>query len=67
MRAVKSRTMFEQMKGRGARIVTPTELQNVTPDGRYKDHFVIIDAVGLEPEKMQETQPLERKRNVSLE
>ena len=67
MRAVKSRTMFEQMKGRGSRVVTPTELQNVTPDGRYKDHFVIIDAVGLEPEKMQETQPLERKRNVSLE
>lgn len=67
MRAVKSRTMFEQMKGRGARTVTPTELQNVTPDGRSKDHFVIIDAVGLEPEKMEETQPLERKRNVSLE
>jgi type I restriction enzyme R subunit len=67
MRAVKSRTMFEQMKGRGARIVTPTELQNVTPDGRFKDHFVIIDAVGLEPENMQETQPLERKRNISLE
>jgi type I restriction enzyme R subunit len=67
LRAVKSRTMFEQMKGRGSRVVTPTELQNVTPDGRYKDHFVIIDAVGLEPEKMQETQPLERKRNVSLE
>jgi type I restriction enzyme M protein len=42
------------MKGRGARIVTPTELQNVTPDGRYKDHFVIVDAVGLEPEKMQD-------------
>jgi len=55
------------MKGRGSRTVTPTELQNVTPDGHSKDHFVIIDAVGLEPEKMQETQPLERKRNVSLE
>jgi type I restriction enzyme, R subunit len=67
MRAVKSRTMFEQMKSRGARIVTPTELQNVTPDGRYKDHFVVIDAVGLKPEKMEETQPLERKRNISLE
>src|SRR4051794_8045940 len=67
MRAVKSRTMFEQMKGRGSRVVTPTELQNVTPDGRYKDHFVIIDAVGLEPEKMQDTQPLERKKNVGLE
>jgi type I restriction enzyme R subunit len=67
LRAVKSRTMFEQMKGRGARIVTPTELQNVTPDGRYKDHFVIIDAIGLQPDEMQETQPLERKRNISLE
>jgi type I restriction enzyme R subunit len=67
LRAVKSRTMFEQMKGRGARIVTPTELQNVTPDGRFKDHFVIIDAIGLQPDEMQETQPLERKRNVSLE
>jgi type I restriction enzyme R subunit len=67
MRAVKSRTMFEQMKGRGARTVTSTELRDVTPDGHAKDHFVLIDAVGLEPEKMEETQPLERKRNVSLD
>jgi type I restriction enzyme, R subunit len=67
MRAVKSRTAFEQMKGRGARTVTPTELKSVTPDGTSKDHFVIIDAVGLEPEKMEDTQPLERKRNVSLD
>lgn len=67
MRAVKSRTLFEQMKGRGARTLTPTELKSVTPDGTSKDHFVIIDAVGLEPEKMQETPPLERKRNVSLD
>jgi type I restriction enzyme R subunit len=59
--------MFEQMKGRGARTVTPTELKSVTPDGASKDHFVIIDAVGLQPEKMQEAQPLERKRNVSLD
>jgi type I restriction enzyme R subunit len=67
MRAVKSRTMFEQMKGRGARTVSSTELRDVTPDGHSKDHFVLIDAVGLEPEKMEETQPLERKRNVSLD
>ena len=67
MRAVKSRILFEQMKGRGSRIVTPTELQSVTPDGQSKDHFVIIDAVGLDAAEMQETQPLERKRNVSLE
>src|ERR1017187_6465021 len=55
MRAVKSRTMFEQMKGRGSRVVTPTELQNVTPEGRYKDHFVIIDARGTGPRKTQKT------------
>jgi type I restriction enzyme, R subunit len=67
MRAVKSRTAFEQMKRRGARTVTPTELKSVTPDATSKDHFVIIDAVGLEPEKMEDTQPLERKRNVSLD
>ena len=67
MRAVKSRTLFEQMKGRGARTVTSTELRDVTPDGQVKDHFVLIDAVGLQPEKMEETQPLERKRNVSLD
>lgn len=67
MRAVKSRTMFEQMKGRGARTVTSTELKDVTPDGHTKDHFVLIDAVGLKPEEMEETQPLERKRNVSLD
>ncbi|WP_251106391.1 helicase-related protein [Alloacidobacterium dinghuense] len=67
MRAVKSRTLFEQMKGRGARIVTPTELQGVTPDAKTKDHFVLIDAVGLEPEKMQDTQPLDRKKNIALD
>lgn len=67
MRAVKSRTLFEQMKGRGARTVTSTELRDVTPNGQVKDHFVLIDAVGLQPEKMEETQPLERKRNVSLD
>jgi type I restriction enzyme R subunit len=55
------------MKGRGARVVTPTELRNVTSDGRSKDHFVVIDAVGLHPEKMEDTQPMERKHNVSLD
>ena len=68
LRAVKSRTLFEQMKGRGARTLTLTELQSVTPDAKKtKDHFVLIDAVGLEPEKIQDTQPLERKKTVSLD
>ena len=31
MRAVKSRNFFEQMKGRGVRVINPTDLQAVTP------------------------------------
>lgn len=67
MRTVKSRTLFEQMKGRGARVVTETELKQVTPDASAKDRFVIVDAIGIDPNEMNETKPLERKRNVSLE
>jgi type I restriction enzyme, R subunit len=67
MRAVKSRTLFEQMKGRGARVVTPDELQQVTPDAKSKDHFIIVDAIGIDPEQMNDTKPLERKKTVSLE
>lgn len=67
MRTVKSRTLFEQMKGRGARVVTETELKQVTPDASAKDRFVIIDAIGIDPNEMNETKPMERKRNVSLE
>jgi type I restriction enzyme R subunit len=63
MRAVKSRVLFEQMLGRGTRIVTPTELQGVTPDATHKDHFVIIDAVGVVEQDLVDTQTLERKRS----
>jgi len=67
MRTVRSRMLFEQMKGRGVRVVSDTELQAVTPDAKSKDHFVIIDAVGLSAEDMHETQPLDRSRNLSFE
>ena len=33
MRNVKSRVYFEQMKGRGTRIISSTDIQAVTPDG----------------------------------
>jgi type I restriction enzyme, R subunit len=66
MRAIKSRTLFEQMKGRGARTVSPTELQNVTGDATTKDRFVLIDAVGMNPDDLNETKPLERKRYENL-
>ena len=67
MRTVRSRGFFEQMKGRGTRVITPDDLQAVTPDARWKTHFIIVDAVGLSEEEMSDTRPLERKRTVSFE
>jgi len=67
MRDVKSRTYFEQMKGRGTRTVLPTELNAVTPDNTYKTHFVIVDAVGVCENDKTDSRPLERKRGVSFE
>jgi len=67
MRAVKSRTFFEQMKGRGVRVISPTDLKAVTPDARTKDRFVIIDAVGISKEDLTDTRSLDRQPYVSFE
>jgi type I restriction enzyme R subunit len=67
MREVKSRSFFEQMKGRGVRVIDTNELQAVTPDATTKTHFVIVDAVGVCDQDMHDTTPLERQRSVSLE
>jgi type I restriction enzyme R subunit len=67
MRAVRSRNFFEQMKGRGVRVIDRTDLQSVTPDADGKDRFVLIDCVGVCEQDLSETMPLERKRGVSLE
>jgi type I restriction enzyme R subunit len=67
MREVKSRSFFEQMKGRGVRVIDTNELQAVTPDATEKTHFVIVDAVGVCEQDMHDTTPLERQRSVSLE
>jgi type I restriction enzyme R subunit len=66
MRAVKSRLLFEQMLGRGTRVVSQTELQNVTSDAEVKDHFVLIDAVGIVDQELTDPQTLERKRTQSF-
>jgi type I restriction enzyme, R subunit len=66
MRAVKSRTLFEQMLGRGTRVVSQTELQNVTSDAQAKDRFVLIDAVGIVDSELADPQTLERKRSQSF-
>ena len=47
MRDVKSRLYFEQMKGRGTRVIDSTDFNAVTPDARDKTHFVIVDAIGV--------------------
>ena len=64
LRAVKSRVAFEQMKGRGVRVIDPTELRAVTPDAHAKTHFVIVDCVGITETPLADTHPLERKKNV---
>jgi type I restriction enzyme R subunit len=67
MRAVKSRAFFEQMKGRGVRVISPDDLQSVTPDARAKDHFVIVDAVGVCEQDKTDSRPMEQKPTVSFE
>jgi len=67
MRTVASRNFFEQMKGRGARVVSDTDLLAVTPDAPSKTHFVIVDAVGACERELSETRPLEKQRTVSFE
>src|SRR5205807_1588784 len=66
MRSVKSRVLFEQMKGRGVRVINPDELRAVTPDAKAKTHFVIVDCVGVSEQKLSDTKPLERNPTVSL-
>jgi type I restriction enzyme R subunit len=67
MRAVKSRNYFEQMKGRGVRVMDAGDLQLVTPDAPAKDRFVIVDAVGVTESDLADTVPLDRKPTVPLE
>ena len=73
MRSVKSRSFFEQMKGRGVRICNPTDLAAVNPSpdgvGVKKEHFVIVDAVGVgvcERDKT-DSRPMDAKKSVPLE
>jgi type I restriction enzyme R subunit len=67
LRDVRSLNYFEQMKGRGVRIISPDDLRGVTPDAAAKDRFVIVDAVGVTDHPLIESHPLERKPAVALE
>jgi type I restriction enzyme R subunit len=66
LRTVKSRVLFEQMKGRGVRTIKQAELASVSPDAGAKTHFVVIDCVGVTESPLVDTQPLERDPTVPL-
>ena len=67
LRDVRSRVYFEQMKGRGTRVLSPTDLQSVSgEDARAKTRFVIVDAVGVCESDKTESRPLDRQPTVPL-
>jgi type I restriction enzyme R subunit len=67
MRDVKSKNYFEQMKGRGTRTIDLEKLRMVTPTAKStKDHFVIVDAIGVTKGLKTDSRPLEKKPGVPL-
>ena len=70
MRNVKSAGFFEQMKGRGVRVISPDKLRAVTPHGndrpRPKERFIIVDAVGVCEQDKTESRTLNRKPTATL-
>jgi len=66
LRDVRSLNYFEQMKGRGVRVLSSDELRGVTPDAEAKIRFVIVDAVGVSDHPQIESRPLERQPHVPL-
>lgn len=67
MRDVKSRSYFEQMKGRGTRTLAGDELKKRTPSATgNKSRFVIVDAVGVCKSIKTDSRPLERQPGLSL-
>ncbi len=67
MRNVKSYAYFEQMKGRGVRVIDLDALKGVTPDAEGKTHFVIVDAVGVSEQDKTFAKPLDRQPSVPLD
>ncbi len=66
MRNVKSAGFFEQMKGRGVRVISPDKLKVVTPSANAKDRFIIVDAVGVCEQDKTDSHTLNRQPSASL-
>jgi type I restriction enzyme R subunit len=67
LRNVKSSGYFDQMKGRGVRIMSRDKLRVVTPSAEIKDRFIIVDAVGVCEQDKTESCTLNRKPSATLE
>ncbi|WP_085299717.1 type I restriction endonuclease subunit R [Cognaticolwellia mytili] len=67
MRDVRSQAYYEQMKGRGTRVIDVDSLHLVTPDAKAKTKFVLVDAVGVTETDKTESQAMEQKPSVSTE
>jgi type I restriction enzyme R subunit len=67
MRSVASKNFFEQMKGRGVRVVSDTEMEQVNPGIKRKTRYLIVDAVGVCERVQTESRPMEKKPTVSFE
>ena len=62
MRDVRSRNYFEQMKGRGTRVIDFDDLKKRSPSAKFaKDHFVIVDAVGVSKSLKTDSRSLEKR------
>lgn len=67
LRNVKSAGFFEQMKGRGVRVISPDKLRTVTPSAKVKDRFIIVDAVGVCEQDKTDSHTLNCQPSKSLE
>ena len=68
MRDVRSKGYYEQMKGRGVRSLSFTELHRLSQSATSaKDRFVLIDAVGVEKSCKTDSRSLERNSGLSLQ
>ncbi|MEI8342218.1 MAG: DEAD/DEAH box helicase family protein, partial [Verrucomicrobiota bacterium] len=67
MRNVKSAGFFEQMKGRGVRVISPDKLKVVSPSAKAKERFIIVDAVGVCEQDKTDSHTLNRQPSKTLE
>ena len=68
MRSVKSRSFFEQMKGRGVRVIKDDDLRGVNPgENVHKDRFIIVDCVGVCERDKTDSRPMDQKKSVPLD